>query len=183
MAKIQKGEKVLIYGSTGSIGIFAVQLARYFGAEVTAVCSATNSELVRSLGATNTLDYLADDFDKDSTYGGETYDVIFDTIGKSSFSRSKKSLKKNGRLLLGNPTMFEMVRGLWPSMISRKKVIYAFASESTKELNFLKELIEAGEIKAIIDNHRFSLEQIPEAHRYVEEGFKLGNVVVTVVNN
>jgi len=183
LAKIQRGEKVLIYGSTGTIGIFAVQLAKYFGAEVSAVCSATNSELVKSLGAIKTLDYLAEDFDKPRTYGDETYDVIFDTIGKSSFSRSKRSLKKNGRFIQANPTPLDMVRGIWPSMISGKKVIYKFAGESREGLNYLKELIEAGEIKVVIDSHRFSLEQIPDAHRYVEKGFKLGNVIVTVQHN
>ncbi len=179
-AKIQRGEKALIYGSTGSIGTFAVQLARYFGAEVTAVCSAMTSELVKSLGAVRTLDYTATDFDKSRTYGDDTYDVIFDTVGKSSFSRSKRSLKKNGRYLLANPLLPQMIRGLWPSLISGKKVIYAFASEKTEDLNYLVELIEAGEIKPVIDR-RYPLEQVPEAHRYVDKGFKTGNVVITVV--
>ncbi len=178
-AKIQPGQKVLIYGSTGSIGTFAVQLAKYFGAEVTAVCSATNSELVKSLGADKTLDYTAADFDKSRTYGGETYDAIIDTIGKSSFSRSLRSLKKKGHYILGNPGLSETLRALWPSWLSRKKVIFALASEKTEDLYFLKELIEAGEIKPIIDRS-YPLEQVPDAHRYVEKGFKTGNVVITV---
>lgn len=180
-ARIQRGEKVLIYGSTGSIGTFAVQLARYFGAEVTAVCSATNSELVKSLGAAKELDYTANDFAKSGeTYDGETYDVIFDTIGKSSFSRCRRSLNNNGRYLLGNPRLPQMIRGLWLSMISGKKVIFSLARERTEDLNFLKELIEAGEIKPVIDR-RYRLEQVAEAHTYVEKGQKTGNVVISIV--
>ena len=144
------------------------------------MCSAANSELVRSLGAARTLDYMADDFDQTKTYGDTTYDVIFDTIGKSSYSKSLRSLNKDGRYILGNPLLSQMIRGIWPSWISHKKVIYAFASENLEDLNFLKDLIEAGEIKPVLDNHRFTLEQVPDAHRYVEEGFKVGNVVVTV---
>jgi len=140
---IQIGQKVLIYGASGSIGTFSVQLAKYFGAEVTGVCSNTNLELVKSLGADKVIDYTKEDFAK----SGETYDVIFDTVGKSSFSRSERSLKQNGRYLLANPGLSQMVRGLWTSMISSKKVIFEFASEKAEDLIFLKELIEAGEDK------------------------------------
>jgi 2-desacetyl-2-hydroxyethyl bacteriochlorophyllide A dehydrogenase len=177
-ANIQRGEKVLIYGSTGSIGAFAVQLARVFGADVTAVCGTTNVELVKSLGADKVIDYMKEDF----TNNGETYDVIFDTIGKSPFSRSKKSLKKNGRYLLANPTFSEQLRGLWTSMTSSNKVISVVASYRTKDLVFLKELVEAGKLKSVIDRC-YPLEQIVEAHRYVEKGHKKGNVVITVGHN
>ena len=175
---IQRGQKVLIYGSTGSIGTFSVQLARYFGAEVTAVCSTTNLDLVKSLGADKVIDYTKEDFSKN----GENYDVIFETVGKSSFSRGIKSLKKNGFYLLANPGLSQTVRGLWTSMTSSKKVIIALASYRTEDLVFLKELIEEEKIKSVIDR-RYPLEQTAEAHRYVEKGHKKGNVVITLEHN
>ena len=174
-AKIQRGQNVLIHGSTGSIGTFAVQLAKYFGAEVTGVCSTRNLEFVKSLGADRVIDYTKEDFSKN----GETYDVIFDTIGKSSFSRSKRSLKKKGCYLLANPGLSQTVRGLWTSMTSSKKVIMALASYRTEDLVFLKELMEAGKLKPVVDK-RYPLEQMAEAHRYVEKGHKRGNVVITL---
>lgn len=175
---IRSGQKVLIYGASGSIGTYAVQLARYFGAEVTGVCSTTNIEMVKSLGADKVIDYTKEDFTKT----GQTYDIIFDTIGKSSFSRCKSSLKQKGFYLLANPGLSQKVRGLWASMISSKKVIYGAASQKAEDLIFLKELIEAGKIKTVIDR-RYPLEQIPEAHRYVEKGHKKGNVVISVEHN
>ena len=120
-ANIQRGQKVLIYGSTGSIGTFAVQLARYFGAKVTAVCSTTNSDLVKSLGADMVIDYTKEDFSKN----GESYDVIFETVGKSSFSRGIKSLKKNVLYLLANPGLSQTLRPLWTSKASSKNVVIA----------------------------------------------------------
>jgi NADPH:quinone reductase-like Zn-dependent oxidoreductase len=175
---IQKGQKVLINGAGGSIGTFGVQLARYFGAEVTGVDSTGKLDALRSIGADQVIDYTREDFTKN----GEPYDVIFDVVGKSPFSRSKKSLKQNGRYLLANPGLLQMIRGLWTSKTSSKKVIFGTASQKTEDLIFLKELIEAGKIKTVIDRC-YPLEQTAEAHRYVEEGHKKGNVVITVEHN
>jgi NADPH:quinone reductase-like Zn-dependent oxidoreductase len=171
---IRNGEKVLINGASGSIGTVAVQIAKYFGAEVTGVCSTRNLDMVRSIGADQVIDYTKEDFTK----SGETYDVIFDVIGKSPYSSSLRSLKKNGRYLLANPGLSQMVRGRWTSRRSSKKVIMG-ASEKIEDLIFLKELIEAGKIKPVIDR-TYTLEQIVDAHRYVEKGHKKGNVVITV---
>jgi 2-desacetyl-2-hydroxyethyl bacteriochlorophyllide A dehydrogenase len=172
---IQSGQKVLIIGAGGSIGTFAVQLARYFGAEVTGVDSTGKLDMLRSIGADHVIDYTQEDFTKSA----ETYDVIFDVMGKSSFSGSVSSLKQNGRYLLGNAGLTQMVRGRWTSMRSSKKVIFGAANQKTEDLLFLKELIEAGEIKPVIDRC-FPLELTAEAHRYVETGRKKGNVVITV---
>jgi NADPH:quinone reductase-like Zn-dependent oxidoreductase len=179
-ANIQIGQEVLINGASGSVGTFAVQLARYFGAEVTGVCSTTNLELVKSLGAEKVIDYTKEDFTKT----GQTYDIIFDAVAKSSFSRCKSSLKQSGIYLTTIPSPGIMLQALWTSKFSRKKAIFAAtglrpASEKAKDLIFLKELAEAGKIKAVIDR-RYPLEQIAEAHRYVDKGHKKGNVVITV---
>ena len=172
---IQSGQKVLIYGSTGSIGTFAVQIAKCFGAEVTAVCSPAGLELVKSLGADYLIDYTKEDFSEN----GQTYDVIFDTLGKSPFSRSKRSLKKDGIYLLANPGLPDMVRGLWTSMTGSKKVRFGMAVEKSEDLVYLRELIETGKIKTVIDR-TYPLENTAEAHRYVEKGQKMGNVVINV---
>jgi NADPH:quinone reductase-like Zn-dependent oxidoreductase len=183
-ANIQSGQKVLINGASGSIGTAAVQLARYFGAEVTGVCSTTNLELVKSLGADKVIDYTKEDFTK----SGQTYDIIFDILGKSSFSRCKSSLTQKGRYLsAAPPTLAMILQVLWTSKIGSKKAVIAFtglrpASEKTEDLVFLKELIEAGKIKPVIDR-RYPLEQTAEAHSYVEKGHKKGNVVITVEHN
>jgi len=183
MAKIQSEQKVLINGASGSVGTSAVQLARYFGTEVTGVCSTTNLEMVKSLGADKVIDYTKEDFTKT----GQTYDIIFDTVGKSSFSRCKGSLTQKGVYLsavLGLPLFIQM---LWTSKIGSKKAKFSATglrpvSELRILLKELKELIEAGKIKSVIDR-RYPLEQTAEAHRYVEKGHKKGNVVITLEHN
>jgi NADPH:quinone reductase-like Zn-dependent oxidoreductase len=170
---IHRGEKVLINGAGGSIGTIAVQLAKHFGAEVTGVDSTAKLDMLRSIGADQVIDYTQEDF----TQSGETYDVIFDVIGKSSFSGSMRSLEQDGRYLLANPG--PGIQRRRPSRRSGKKVILGGASYSTEDLVFLRELIEAGKLKSVIDR-RYPLEQTAEAHRYVETGHKQGNVVITV---
>ena len=154
---IQSGQKVLVYGASGSVGTYAVQLARHhYGAEVTGVCSTANIELVRSLGADQVFDYTNENFTKN----GQIYDVVFDAVGKISASRSNSVLKDNGSYLS----------------------IQTTTSENTENLITLKELVEAGKVRAVIDR-RYPLEQVAEAHRYVETGHKKGNVVITVAHN
>jgi NADPH:quinone reductase-like Zn-dependent oxidoreductase len=173
---LHSGQKVLVNGAGGSIGTFAVQLARHQGAEVTGVDSTGKLDMLLSIGAQQVIDYTREDFTKN----GQTYHLIFDVVGKSPFTRSVRSLKPDGRYLLANPRPSHMVRGRWISMNSRKRVIYGAAGQRTEDLLALKELIEAGVIKPVIDRH-YPLEQAAEAHRYVETGNKKGNVVITVV--
>jgi NADPH:quinone reductase-like Zn-dependent oxidoreductase len=177
-ANVQPGNKVLINGAGGSIGTMAVQLAKTYGAQVTAVDSTEKLGMLRSVGADHVVDYTQEDF----TRSGETYDVILDVVGKSPYSRSVRSLNENGFYLLANPALSHRVRGAWTSLISSKSVITGAASHSTADLIFLKELIESGKLKTIIDK-RYPLEQTAEAHRYVESGQKKGNVIITVVRN
>jgi NADPH:quinone reductase-like Zn-dependent oxidoreductase len=178
-ANIQSGQKVLIVGAGGSIGTIGVQLAKHFGAEVTGVDSTGKLDMLRSIGADHVIDYTQEDFTK----SGQTYDVIFDVMGKSSFSGSIQSLKPNGLYLLGgNSGPSQILRGWWVSMTSSKKIIIGAASQKTEDLVFLKELIEAGKMKSVIDRG-YPLEQTAEAHRYVETGQKRGNVVITVAHD
>ncbi len=175
--RIQRGENVLIYGASGAVGTASVQLAKYFGATVTGVCSTRNVELVRSLGADHVVDYTKEDF----TQLGETYDVIFDTVGKTSLTRCKNLLNKGGRYLLTEFGPSAIVQMLWTSVAGSKRVIGAASNMSweTKDLHFLNELIEGARFKPVIDRC-YPLEHIREAHRYVEQGRKTGNVVITI---
>lgn len=177
-ATIQRGQKVLIYGASGSVGTYAVQLAKYFGADVTGVCSTANLELVKSLGADKVIDYTKEDFAKN----GESYDVIFDAVGKGSYSDCIRSLKKDGTYLQAVAAPGISLRMRWTSMTSRKKLVGGGPPPKSEDLVFLKELIETGKIKPVIDKC-YPLEQIVEAHRYVDTGHKKGNVVITVEHN
>lgn len=174
-ANIRRGQRVLINGASGSIGTFAVQLAKHFGAHVTGVCSTKNVELVRSLGADEVIDYTQEDF----TLRADAYDIIFDTVGKSSFSRCKRALKANGVYLITVGGMSWFIRTLWTSRKPGKRAIFAMSVEKNASLKFIRELVDAGELRAVIDR-RYPLEQIADAHRYVETGRKTGNVVITV---
>ena len=174
-ANIQPGQKVLIVGAGGSIGTYAVQLARHYGAEVTGVDKPEKLEMLRSIGAQHVIDYTKEDF----TRNGQTYDVILDTIGKSPFARSLRSLHEQGTYLNANPGFFARIRMRWLSRNSSKRVIPWTAGYTVKNLLALKELVEAGTIKPVIDR-TYPLEQIVEAHRYVDSGQKKGNVVITV---
>lgn len=173
--KLKSGEKVLINGASGSVGTAAVQLAKYFGANVTGVCSTANVALVRSLGASHVIDYTQENF----TQNGETYDVIIDTVGTAPFSRSQASLNERGRLLLVLAGLPDMLKALWVSMTGRQKVIAGPAAVRVEDLRFLAELAEAGEFKPVIDRC-YPFEQIVEAHRHVDTGRKKGNVVITL---
>jgi NADPH:quinone reductase-like Zn-dependent oxidoreductase len=170
-------QKILVYGASGSIGTAGVQLARYFDADVTAVCNTKNVELVRSLGADRVIDYTREDFTK----SGETYDFIFDAVGKLSFKRCRGSLKPGG--IYGStdlgPYWQNPFLALWTSRIGDKKVLFPIPRYTKKDILFLKELIGAGKYRAVIDR-RYPLEDVVEANRYVETGQKTGNVVLTV---
>lgn len=177
-AHIKKGEKVLINGASGSMGTAAVQLAKYFGAEVTGVCSSANVEFVKSLGADKVIDYTKEDFTKN----GKTYDIIFDVVSKSSFLQCKSSLKEKGRYIVTIQGLIPVVQTLWTRVTGNKRVIFTWSIDKAEALVFLRELIEAGKFKAVIDRC-YPLEQIAEAHRYVDLGHKKGNVVITVGHN
>ena len=166
------GQKVLIYGASGSVGTYAVQLAKYFGAEVTGVCSSKNFELVKSLGADNLIDYTKEDF----TNQDQTYDIIFDTVSKTSFSHCKTSLKNKGIYLTVDWPLFQTI---WTSLTSDKKIIMGMAPDKIEDLIYLKELVEMKKLKPVIDKS-YPLEQAVEAYRYVDEGHKRGNVVITI---
>jgi NADPH:quinone reductase-like Zn-dependent oxidoreductase len=172
--KIQPGQKVIIVGASGSVGTFAVQLAKYFGAEVTGVCSTRNIELVKSLGADQVIDYTIEDFTK----GDQTYDIIFDAVMKTSFSRCKNTLKQNGYFITVD---WPLLQALWTSIVGNKKVVVGIASR-IEDLIYLRELIEAGKVISVIDRC-YPLKETVDAHRYAETGHKKGNVVITVEHN
>jgi len=177
---IQNGQKVLIYGASGSVGSAAVQIAKYFGAEVTGVCSTGNLDMVKSIGADNVIDYTKEDFNKTD----KTYDIIFDTVGKITFSNCKSSLKPEGIFLQAGIGLGIMPYVLLTSLFGRKKAKIAAtglrpSKERTKDLTLLKKLMEEGKIIPVIDK-RYPLEKIAEAHQYVDKGHKKGNVVITL---
>ena len=174
-AGIKSGQKVLIYGASGAVGSAAVQLAKYYGADVTGVCSASNALLVKSLGANKVIDYTKEDFTKSE----EKYDVIFVTVDKLSFSQSIKSLKKQGTLILGATGLSQMLKGVWTSLISKQKVLSGIISQKANDIIFLKKLIENGDYKPVVDRS-YLLEEMAAAHRYVEQGHKKGNVAITL---
>ena len=174
-AEIRSGESVLVNGAGGNIGVVAVQLAKHFGAEVTAVDRAEKLDMLRSIGADHVVDYAREDF----TRTGRNYDVIFDLVFTSSYSGCLRSLAPNGRYLLANPRFFAMLRGRWTSMTTDKRVFSQFARSRPEDLLALKELAEAGAIRAVIDR-RYPLERAAEAHAYVDTGLHKGTVVLSV---
>jgi NADPH:quinone reductase-like Zn-dependent oxidoreductase len=176
-ARVRKGQRILVYGASGSIGTGGVQLAKYFEADITAVCNTKNLELVRSLGADRVIDYTKDDF----TRNGETYDVIFDAVGMHSFGRCRGSLKPGGAYV-ATDGFRNLFLALWTSRVGDKRVLFPIPPHYTKKnVLFLKELIEAGKYRAVIDR-TYPMEEVVEATRYVETKQKTGNVVLTVRN-
>lgn len=176
-AKLQPGQKILINGASGALGVYGVQLAKYYGAEVTGVCSTANVALVKSLGADRVIDYTQEDF----TRNGQKYDVIYDAVGKRSYAECKNSLTENGIYLMTVPTLGIVWHMLWTKLFSRKKAKFVTAGliQNKDNLLFLKKLVEEGKLKAVIDRC-YPLEQTAEAHRYVDTGRKKGNVVIVM---
>jgi len=177
-ANIRNGEKVLVNGAGGSIGTFGVQIAKAMGAEVTAVDSTIKEEMLRRIGSDHFFDYTKEDF----TNSGQTYDVIFDMVARSSYSACVKSLNPKGRYLMGNPRISDMLRSVLTSRFTDKTAIFAFAGEKEEELLALKEMIESGKIKSIVDKI-YPLDQAAQAHRRVETEQRLGIVVISVGGN
>ncbi|MHA1958737.1 MAG: NAD(P)-dependent alcohol dehydrogenase [Candidatus Thorarchaeota archaeon] len=175
MAKIQRGEKILVFGASGGVGNYTVQLARYFGADITGVCSTSKMDMVKSLGADRVIDYTKEDFTKRD----EIYDIVFDTVGKSPFSGSAKSLKEEGIYLFVTSGLPRMLRSQWLKLTSSKIPMSGLLEETTEDLTFLRDLVEAGTLKAVIDR-RYPFEQAAEAHAYADSGRKKGSVVITL---
>ena len=173
--KIDAGDRILVNGASGAVGTAAVQLAKHFGAEVTAVCSGGNADLVRSIGADHVIDYTAEDF----TRNGRTYDIIMDTAGTAPFGRSRTSLRDGGRLLLVLGGMRDVLSAPWVALTDSRKVIGGTVQTSATDLQFLTSLAERGELRPIIDR-TYPFEEIAAAHRYVDTGRKRGNVVITL---
>lgn len=176
-AKLKAGDKILINGASGAIGTYAIQLAKYFGAEVTAVCSSSNSELVKSLKADHVIDYTKEDFTKKIS----TYDVIFDAIGKSSFTQCRKALKANGKYLTTVPNLNIIFHMLLTNRFTKKKAIFDATglSQNLEKLEFLKKLVLSKKLKAVIDR-KYKMEDVVNAHIYVEAGHKKGQVILTI---
>lgn len=174
-ANIKNGQKILVYGASGAVGTAVVQLAKYYGAIVTAVCSTANVEMVKSLGADKVIDYT----ETDVTKIDETFDIIFETVNKVPVSEIKKLLKKSGTLILGSAMIKEMLQGALISFSGNVKVLMGEASATSDDMNFMKELVNNGKFKSVIDR-TYNLEQIAEAHAYVEKGHKRGNVVIKI---
>jgi len=182
-AKIQPGDRVLVYGASGSVGVYAVQLAKHFGARVTAVCSTANLDLVKSLGADEVVDYTKEDFSR----AGRVYDMIFDTVGKSGYWRSLRSLKRGGYYILVAALGLEhfvlgvlasLLGGIWASVTGAAKVVGAAKpGDPAEKLALLKRLFEEGQLKPVIER-RYSLDEIVEAHRHAEAGHKKGHVLI-----
>jgi NADPH:quinone reductase-like Zn-dependent oxidoreductase len=177
-ANITSGQKVLIMGASGAVGSAAVQLAKYFGADVTGVSGTTNIDLVKSLGADSVIDYTKENFSRDK----EKYDVVFDTVNKNAFSNIVEVIKKDGILILSAAGMKEMIQGAWTSLTSKRKVLTGVISKNAADIAFLKQLIETGRLRPVIDRV-YPLEQMAMAHSYVEDGHKKGNVAITITNN
>jgi NADPH:quinone reductase-like Zn-dependent oxidoreductase len=178
LGKIRAGQELLIIGASGAIGSAGVQLAKHFGATVAGVCSGANVELVKSLGADTVIDYTRDDFTKN----GKTYDLIFDVVGATTFDRCKHSLKPNGVFLQNIMELTDVVRVLWTSIASRKKIKGGVAINNLKRMSFIAELVAAGKLRPVIDR-TYPLERIAEAFKHVEQGHKKGNVVITVAHS
>jgi NADPH:quinone reductase-like Zn-dependent oxidoreductase len=172
---LQDGRRILVYGASGSIGTAAVQLARSMGAHVTAVCGARNLDLVRSLGADRAIDYAQDDFRKD----GQTYDVIFDAVGKQSYRRCRGSLKRGGTYI-ATDGLLNFILAALTSRVGERRVVFPFPKATQANVRYLRELVEAGKYRAVIDR-RYAMNAVVEATRYVETGHKTGNVVLTVL--
>ena len=182
-AKIESGQSILVNGASGAVGVAAIQLAKHFGAHVTGVCSSRNVELVKSLGADEVIDYTQEDF----VNNGKTYDIIFDTVGKCSFSHCKKSLTPTGIYITAQLTFTILFQMMFTSKAEGKKAMIAFtgmrlASVKTKDFAIIKELADAGKLKPVVDQ-TYTLEQIGEAHAYVDTGHKKGNVVLAIAND
>jgi NADPH:quinone reductase-like Zn-dependent oxidoreductase len=176
-ANIKPGQKVLIYGASGAVGSAAIQIAKHFGAEVTAVCSTNNIEMVKSLGADKVIDYTKENLARSD----KLFDVVYETVGKLPFYTCKKLLYKKGKLLLGGAGLGDTVKGAWTSMTSNRKVITGVAMGRPEEILYLKDLVEKGKLRPFIDK-TYTLEQIQEAHRHAEGGHKRGNIAITIAS-
>jgi len=181
-AQIKPGQNVLIYGASGAVGVFAVQLARHFGARVTGVCGPTNQDLVKSLGAEAVIDYTKDDFSN----AGRVYDVIVDTVGKSGFARSMRALKRGGTYVLIGGSFLPSLRWIWASVTGAAKIVSPFAGATVKDLgpyvHSLKELIESGRLRTVV-SQRYPFGQIAQAHAHADTGHKVGSVLVLIAES